>query len=237
MHKFLPLSLLLVMSAGCANTDLLVQRQTSLEGRLEQLAQAQSSATTRLGEVETELQSLREQLKKVAAEQEAGRELPEKLDRLSQRLDRIETDLPPMQATRIEVVNKESGSDGRDHAVQDAYLKAFGLFSANNFPAAAEAFTSFITSYPESEYAVNAWYWLGECYYSEGKYHQAIESFERVVNGSPSAKKVPDALLKMGLSWFGLNETAKGSSILHTLIDKYPDSTAASKARERLLQP
>jgi tol-pal system protein YbgF len=227
-------SLLVVMVAGCANTDLVVQRQTSLEGRLEQLAQTQSATQLRLTELGAELKALQAQTKKLVADQAADQEQQEKLLHLTRRVDKIETDLPPLQATRIEVVNKEAAAEDRDGRMQDAYLKAFGLFSANNFPAATEAFAAFIKAYPTSDYAVNARYWLGECFYSEGKYRQAIDAFSQLLTDAPAAKKVPDTMLKLGLSWLNLSEAGKGKSLLQTLIDKYPDSEAAGKARERL---
>lgn len=237
MGKILTGVLLLPLLAGCANTDMIVQRQTTLEGRLEQLAQAQNASQARLAEQGAELQAIREQLKKLATDHSAGQSLSEGLALLTRRLDRIEADLPPLQATRIEVVNKETAGEDRDGRIQDAYLKAFGLFSANNLPEATAAFAAFIRDYPTSEHAVNAHYWLGECYYGEGRYLQAVEVFDRLLATFPSAKKVPDSLLKIGLSWLSLNEPAKGKSALQRLIDKYPESEAAGKARERLNRP
>jgi tol-pal system protein YbgF len=113
-------------------------------------------------------------------------------------------------------------------------MKAFGLFSANNYRAAAEAFSSFAVSFPESDYTENARYWLGECYFSEGRFLPAIEAFSTVYSRLNPGKKAPDALLKTGLSWYSLNEAEKGRATMRTLVEKFPGSEAAAKAREYL---
>ena len=45
---------------------------------------------------------------------------------------------------------------------------------------------------------------------------------------------MPDSLLKIGYSDISMNEPGKAKAILLSLIDKYPNSQAAVKARERL---
>jgi tol-pal system protein YbgF len=236
-HRLFTVFALLTIT-GCAGTDRLVQRQTALEGRLEQLAQSQQALTGRLGELSNELRDLQERQRKLAGtladNQPAAAELQGTVTRLSQRVDKIEADLPPLQATRIEVVNRETPGDEPDGKAQAAYMKAFGLFSANDFTGAAQAFTVFLRSHPKSEYAGNAQYWLGECHYSAGGYAHAVESFNRVLTEYPHGKKVPDAMLKIGFSWFNLGNPAKGREMLKSLVEKYPESEAAGKARKKL---
>jgi tol-pal system protein YbgF len=132
------------------------------------------------------------------------------------------------------VVNKGAAPGDSDSAEQDSYMKAFGLFSSNNYGAAIEAFTVFIKTYPASEYAGNAQYWIGECYYTQHDFKQALEAFNKVIDRYPKGKKVPDALLKVGFSQISLNEPAKARVTLESLIEKYPKSPAAAKARERM---
>jgi tol-pal system protein YbgF len=138
------------------------------------------------------------------------------------------------QSPRIEVVNDDASPGDRQSTAQDAYLKAFGLFSANNYNEAVMAFESFIRSYPSSEYAGNAQYWIGECYYTQRDFPQAMEAFNKVIEKYPTGNKVPDAMLKIGLTYISINEPGKARVALQSLLDKYPRSQAATKARERL---
>ena len=232
-----PYYLLFCLSlTACAGNDLLVQRQSGMEGRLEQVMQAQNSTKADLAGFTSQLLELKEQMARQAA---AAKELQADNDALRERVKilshRIEQlDRSVKQPATIELVNQESVAGGREESVQAAYMKAFGLFSANSYKAAAEAFNAFIASYPESEYAANASYWLGECYFSEGLYKEAIDSFVKVLDMKPSAKRGSEAMLRIGLAWYGLNDPARGGVVLRGVLEKYPGSEAAVKSKEQL---
>ena len=220
---------------GCSANDAFVQRQSSMEGRLEQIMQSHNSTKTELAEITLQLKELKSQVVKMAASE---KETMSRNDQLQERLNNLSNKLEQVEATRrssvIELVNQDSPPESREESVQAAYMKAFGLFSANSFRAAAEAFEAFIASYPESEYASNARYWLAECYFSEERYKEAVASFIKVIESKPSEKRGSDALLKTGLSWYKLNDQEKGDLTLRALIEKYPQSEAALQAREQL---
>lgn len=236
--RFLPyFSLATLLLGGCAGGDLLVQRQGSMEGRLNQMMQAQSSMTTQLAEMSLQLKELKEQAgRSAAAEKSAAAEiasLQERVGLLSRRLERIGAETPPA-AARIELVNSEPGGGSSEEQVQAAYMRAFGLFSANSYDAAATAFAEFIASHPESEHAANARYWLAECHFAAGRYREAIDAYAQVMQSPPSAGRSADAMLKTGLAWYGLKEEEKGGAMLRALVDKYPASEAATAARAEL---
>lgn len=224
-----------VALTGCAANDAFVQRQSSMEGRLEQIMQAQNNIKTEVAEITLQLKELKGQVGKMAASEKDARAnndlLQDRLSNLASRLEQVEA---PKRSSVIELVNQDSTPESREESVQSAYMKAFGLFSANSFRAAADAFEAFISSYPESEYASNARYWLSECYFSEERYKEAVASFAKVLESSPSEKRGSDAMLKTGLSWYKLNDQKKGDLILRALIEKYPQSEAALQAREQL---
>lgn len=222
--------------SGCAGNDLLVQRQASLEGRLEQVMQSQNSAKAAIASLTAEIQELKQQsTRQPLADKELlarYEELGERLASISTRLSQIET--AAKKTATIELVNQESVPAGHEESVQAAYITAFGLYSANSYHAAVEAFTAFIGAYPESEYAANARYWLGECYFSLGSYPEAIESFSRVLEMNPPPKRAADSMLKIGLSWYRRDNQAKGSAVLRQLLEKYPGSEAAEAAGKQL---
>jgi tol-pal system protein YbgF len=228
--------LLLAILPGCAGNDLIVQRQSSMEGRLEQIMQAQNSAKSGIAAVSAQMQELKEQSARQAASEKEllvrYEELQAKMNIISNRLALVES--VAKQSSTIELVNQGSIPEGREESVQAAYMKAFGLFSANSYSAAAEAFNSFVSDYPESEYAANARYWLGECYFSLGRYKEAIESFTRVLEMNPLPKRAADAMLRIGTAWYRLDNPSKGSATLKLLIEKYPGSEAAGLAGKHL---
>jgi tol-pal system protein YbgF len=230
--------LVCLLLAGCAGSDLIVQRQGTMEGRINQMMQTQNGTSVQVAELSLQVKELKEQVAKQAlAGKAAAAEiaaLQEQVQRLSRRAERSEAETATSAAARIEVVNSGTGGESREEKIQSAYMRAFGLFSANNYDAAAVAFADFIASYPESEDAANARYWLGECHFAAGRYPQAIEAFAKVLDTRPSATRGADALLKTGLSWFELKDNDKGRATLRALLEKYPGSEAAARATEEL---
>lgn len=232
-----PAFVCLVMS-GCAGGDLLVQRQGSMEGRINQMMQVQNGATVQIAEMSVQIRELKEQVaRQAAAEKTAAAELAalqEKVKVLSRRMEQSEAESLSLSASRIELVNNETDGENREEKVQAAYMRAFGLFSADNYDAAAAAFAEFISTYPESADAINARYWLGECHFAAGRFTQAIEAYAKVLDSRPSPRRGSEAMLKTGLSWYGLNEREKGDATLRALVEKYPGSEAAARASEKL---
>lgn len=226
---------LIVTISGCSNTDVVMKKQMETDARLEQLVQGNTAVNARLSEMTRELNDLQAMVKSNSSDLD---ELKPEISKIRNTIDSIprqkasETVSNPVP--HIEVVNKEPSPGGKDAKAQNAYMKAFGLFSANNYTGAVQAFNSFIKSYPDSEYAGNAMYWIGECHYSQRNYSQAVSDFNRVISLYPKGSKIPDAMLKIGYSYISMNDPARAKAELQTLIDKYPNSPAAVKARERL---
>ncbi|HZV81741.1 MAG TPA: hypothetical protein VFF53_06195, partial [Geobacteraceae bacterium] len=90
--RFLPyLSLACLVMTGCAGGDLLVQRQGSMEGRINQMMQVQNGATTQIAEMSVQIRELKEQAaRQAAAGKSAAAEiaaLQEKVRVLSRRVE------------------------------------------------------------------------------------------------------------------------------------------------------
>jgi tol-pal system protein YbgF len=136
---------------------------------------------------------------------------------------------------KIELVNREAVARERgEGGPPESYVKAFGFFSANNYHEAITAFEEFIRTNPANEYAGNARYWIGECFYTQKEYPKALASFQSVIDNYPKGNKVADAMLKVAFSHISMNEPDKAKLVLEGLIRKFPKSPAAAKARERL---
>jgi len=80
----------------------------------------------------------------------------------------------------------------------------------------------------------NAQYWIGEAYYGQRDYRQAIAEFQKVLDVAPSSPKVPDALLKIGLAYRGLRDESRAQQTWDRIVKDYPKSEAAPKARTLL---
>lgn len=119
-------------------------------------------------------------------------------------------------------------------AEEKAYLAAFELLKQGRYPDAISGFNAFLGQYPQSEYADNARYWLGEAYYVSRAYPEALQSFTTLVETHPQSPKLPGALLKIGYINYERADYEAARAALSRITANYPQSSAAGLARQRL---
>ena len=117
---------------------------------------------------------------------------------------------------------------------QDAYQAALSALKAGAYNDAIKAFQEFLISYPQSDYAANAQYWMAEAYYVLKNFDTAATQFNKVITTYPNSSKVADAYLKVGFSYYELSKWDQAQKILEKVLKDYPTSTAARLADRRL---
>lgn len=111
------------------------------------------------------------------------------------------------------------------------YLKGLEAFKAGDMPGARTQLNSFIEKNSSHDLVPNARYWIGETYYGEKNYEQAILEFQEVVKQYPKKEKAPAAMLKQALSFKALKDLKSTQYLLKRLIADYPKSDEAKKAK------
>lgn len=119
-------------------------------------------------------------------------------------------------------------------AEKASYDQAFQALKELRYADAAEDFQSFLDQYPNSEYADNAQYWLGESYYVTRNYDIALQSFQSLLDQYPDSPKAPDALLKIGYTHYELEQWDSARAALTQVQENYPDTTLSRLAENRL---
>lgn len=121
--------------------------------------------------------------------------------------------------------------------VKDAstvYKEANAAYERGDTKEARRQYELVLKEFPTSEYAQNAQYWIGESYYKEEDYDNAILAFEELIRKNPDSPKVPAALLKQGYAFYQIGERSIGKDVLEKLIKKYPASEEAKLAKKRI---
>jgi tol-pal system protein YbgF len=83
-------------------------------------------------------------------------------------------------------------------------------------------------------YAANAQYWLGNAYYAQRDYKNAIAAQQQLVKQYADSPRAPEAMLNIASCQTELKDNNNAKKTLQELIKSYPDSEAAATARERL---
>ena len=134
-------------------------------------------------------------------------------------------------ASQAPAASSEPGDPAKEKLYYDA---AFDLIKAKDFDKASQAFTAFLRKYPNSQYAGNAQYWLGEVNLAKGDLQGAGQAFAKVSQLYPKHAKVPDSLYKLADVERRLGHTDKVKGILQQVVAQYPGTSAAQLAQRDL---
>ncbi|HEX4548575.1 tol-pal system protein YbgF [Pseudomonas sp.] len=134
-------------------------------------------------------------------------------------------------AAQAPAASSEPGDPAKEKLYYDA---AFDLIKAKDFDKASQAFSAFLRKYPNSQYAGNAQYWLGEVNLAKGDLQGAGQAFAKVSQLYPKHNKVPDSLYKLADVERRLGHTDKVKGILQQVVSQYPGTSAAQLAQRDL---
>lgn len=218
-------------SGSGLSTKSVSERFESLERKLDSRNKALVNTQRQLDDLQNELNELRgvtelhtHQLSQVLERQ---RELYQELDkRVSQAL----TATPTYNASNVNDIVYSS-----DVPENEAYDRAVNLvLKERRYEEAIPEFRTFNLKYPNSAYAANAHYWLGQLLFNKSDLEAAKTEFEIVYNKHQDSPKRSDSILKLAIVEEKLNNIATAKSLLNELIVKYPTSSAAKLAKPRL---
>jgi len=119
---------------------------------------------------------------------------------------------------------------------QALYDQSKQAFDAGELEKARQGFQEFTKRFPDSKNADNAQFWIGEVYYREKWYEKAIVEYQKVVEDYPKGNKIRSAMLKQGYAFLNIGDKANARLILKDLISKYPNTTEAQLATQKLSQ-
>jgi tol-pal system protein YbgF len=130
---------------------------------------------------------------------------------------------PPSNASPSKLAPKAGGNPEQEYAA------ALATFRAREHGQAVLGFIDFVAKYPKHPLAGNAQYWIGEAYWAQRDYRQALVEFEKVFEHGPG--KAPDALLKIGLCYLRLSDVPRAQQAWQRVVNEYPKSESAVMAR------
>jgi tol-pal system protein YbgF len=196
-------------------------------------------ATEENGQLRRSLLDLQTQIEAVRAEIARLRGQDEQLVRDVSEIQRRQKDLVQGVDERLRKVEPSKVSvDGKEFIADPAEARDFeaalAIFRRGEFPAAQSAFADFIKRYPQSGFRPTAVFWLGNSQYANRDYRGAITNFRTLIAQAPDHPRAAEAVLSIANCQIELKDNAGARKTLDELIKAYPQSEAASAAKERL---
>lgn len=140
----------------------------------------------------------------------------------------------PARAADSAVARDEAALAGA--TVDEKYREAFATMRRGKPSEAVPQFREFLRKNPKSDFADDAQFYIGECYYSTKDYNRAILEFNEVLLKYPKGEKVPPALLRQANAFAELGDKVDARLILQKLVGEYPKSEEAARAKQLLEQ-
>lgn len=116
----------------------------------------------------------------------------------------------------------------------EVFNMAYSDYRNGNFELAIDGFKMYKEQFPESPLVDDSVYWIGECYFSQTKYDEAIEQFNELILNYPRGDKIPAAYLKKGLSLAELGKKEEALSVFKLLVSKFPLEEETKIAQQKI---
>ncbi len=173
----------------------------------------------------------------------------QKLDELEMRLAVIETKLgidpkkyapvknQTSQTTAALIVPekpKEPVKAADPSDPKDLFRQGVKLIKDNENVEGRKLMAIFLKQYKGGRLADDAQYWIGKSYFQQKNYHHAVMEFQKIGDKYPQGDMVDESLFMMGecLRKLGLKSDAK--PFYQELVEKFPNSKLAPKAKKIL---
>jgi tol-pal system protein YbgF len=236
----------------------MIQLQTSVDDLKAQMTQMTQSFNERMGVMKNLLDQNTDSMNKAAAaitslqttlqkqqsdsgthvDQLSGQiqALNDTLDELKVRLGKVSKQLEDMQAAQQSLAAQQAQQQQQAQAPPPdvLYTNALRDYQGGKNDLAIQEFSDYIKYYPNTDLAGNAYFYLADIEFREGKYQQAAKDYDQVLQNFPGGNKAAAAQLKKGYALIELGQKDAGVAELRHLIQRYPRATEATEARERL---
>ncbi|MBB4063171.1 tol-pal system protein YbgF [Gellertiella hungarica] len=121
--------------------------------------------------------------------------------------------------------NQTASTGGSGGSEGDSYQIAYSHVLSGDYSLAEQEFRSYIANYPQGKKIADANFWLGEAYYSQGKYNEAAKTFLKAHQTYGKSPKAPEMLLKLGMSLAALDNNDTACATLREVSKRYPKAS------------
>ena len=199
-----------------------------MDQRLDTWQDAQREALKRA--VESSYDRERAIADRLRQEEEDAVKMRQQISALRNEISGLRARLDSLNTRPLRPVNVRRGQ--KEDALS-LYQNALAIYKQKEYKQAVAQFDRVLAAAPYGEWADNAQYWKGECYYGMGQFRQALTEFTKVFAFSKTEKD-DDAQLKVGRCYLALEERDQAISAFRKLLTEFAESEYVAVARKEL---
>jgi len=132
------------------------------------------------------------------------------------------------------VTNATVTQDEKPLTEVELYEKAYSYYQQGDFKNARKLFEEYIERFPKGKWIGQAYFWIGESYFKEKKYEEAILNYQKLIELQGWHPLKPTAMFKQAQAFKALGDIEACKILLKKVINQYPNSKEAEKAKKLL---
>jgi tol-pal system protein YbgF len=233
--------------------EMMVEIKTQVLSELDEIKKEQAHLSSQVEELkfsqEESEKTLKTQLENLATQTQA---LELKIKELEKKLETAPKELPkesppppsnatltsPDNATKIAAIKpeekREEKSEEKPLSEAQFYERAYSYYQKGDLKNAKRLFEEYIEKFPKGNWMGQAYFWIGEIYFKEQKYEEAILNYQKLIELPGWHPLKPSAMLKQAQAFKALGDTEAYKILLKKLINQYPHSKEAEVAKKLL---
>ncbi len=114
------------------------------------------------------------------------------------------------------------------------YQDALRDFTSGHYDLARQEFSDYIKNFPSNDLASNSQFYLGEIYYAQNDFKDAMTAYEDVLTNYPRSFKLASSLYKKASAELELGLKASGIRDLREVERRFPGSDESRRAQAKL---
>ncbi len=224
-----------------------VNKLASTMGSLQKSVQdVQANSGARLDTMSTQVQGLSDNLEEIKSRLGKLNQQLVDLQNTVQSLDaKISGAAAPAPATGLATPTSSTGTtkpaSSSSSAVPAGAPSADTLYSnglrditTGKYDLARSEFEDYLKYYSDTDLASNAQFYLGEIFYKQKQYVDAVAAYDKVLTNYPKSFKLGPARLRKGMALIELGQKTAGVRELRDVIKRFPGSDEDRLARAKL---
>src|SRR5205814_1855690 len=125
-------------------------------------------------------------------------------------------------------------SSGPAPSADTLYSNGLRDITSGKYDLARSEFEDYLKYYSETDLASNAQFYLGEIFYKQKQYVDAVAAYDKVLSNYPKSFKLGPARLRKGMALLELGQKNGGVRELREVIKRFPGSDEDRLARAKL---
>ncbi len=139
---------------------------------------------------------------------------------------------PPSAGATVPVPAMPTGTGTTPKRLYDT---AYADYTAGQWSLAVQGFETYLKTYPRSELADDAQYYVGESHSGDSKFREAVAAYERMIRDYPQSDILPEAWYKVGITYERLAQPDRARAAYEFAVKTFPESNDAVRLSKQRL--